>query len=541
MYDTIILGAGSAGCVLANRLSEDRSRKVLILEAGHAPPTNSQIPGNWPLMLNTEVDWSFHTSAQASCKGRRMYWPRGRMLGGSGGINAMIYMRGLSSDYDGWENLGCTGWAWADVLPYFCKSERNVRFAASQFHGSSGELCVTDVAHVDPVEHAWLQAAQAAGLQFNEDFNDGHQEGVGLFQATIEGGERCGPFKAFLQPALTRENLTVRTGVTILRVALTNGRATAVEYLSNGSLQRAEASCEIVLAAGAIGSPHILLNSGIGNADTLKSVGVAARVDLPGVGQNLQDHVNCSISVSTQEKYGIAHNSEAEVEADLTRWHKDRSGPLASNWSACGGFACIQNEVDPDVQIYCIVTGNRDHTRYISAEPGLTLYSIVQRPKSIGAITLRSADPLVAPIIDPRYLTDPEGADLRLLIEGIRLNRQILAQAPVSSLWKRETSMSQDAHSDRALEDFVRGHCTTLYHPTSTCQMGVSPMAVVDAQLRVRGVDGLYVADASVFPSVVSANTNAPTIMVAERASDFILGRSLPKHLSTQAAEGVAP
>lgn len=522
-YDTIIVGAGTAGCVLANRLSADPARKVLLLEAGRAPPRASSIPALWSSMLNTEVDWSFHTEPQPGCKGRRLYWPRGRMVGGSGALNAMIYMRGVPSDYDRWAAAGCNGWSWKEVLPFFKRSEQNLRLGASPLHGSEGELVVSDIAHVDVVERLWLQAAQAAGLPANEDFNGPRQEGVGLFQATVKDGARFGTGSAFLAPALARPNLSLHTGVTLLRLIFDGTRATGVEFLHNGIPGRVTASSEVVLCAGAVGSPHLLLNSGIGAADELSRVGIRPLIDLPGVGKNLQDHVNASITCATHERFGIAQAADEEAELHMKLWEQDRSGPLASNWSSCGGFARVRPGTgDPDLQLYCIPSANRDHNRHLSAGPGITLFSVLQRPQSHGELRLRSADPLEAPAIDPRYFSDAQGSDLQLLVEGIRLNREILRQAPIAEHLGNEISASAGAVTDAQLRDFVRGHASTLYHPTSTCKMGIDDLAVVDPTLKVHGIEGLYVADASVFPCMVSGNTNAPTVMVAERAARFI-------------------
>ncbi|MGJ7493545.1 GMC family oxidoreductase [Variovorax sp. RT4R15] len=524
MFDTIIVGAGSAGCVLANRLSADPQRKVLLLEAGRSAPKNAEIPANWPMMLNTEVDWGFHTVPQAGCRMRRMYWPRGRMVGGSGALNAMIYMRGVPSDYDRWEAGGCPGWGWHDVLPAFRKSERNLRWCDSALHGTDGELVISDVAHIDPVERLWLEAAQAAGLPPNADFNGEMQDGAGLFQATIKDGERFGTGKAFLAPALTRPNLTVRTAVTVLRVSFTGTRASGVVFLQNGRPETAEAACEVVLSAGAIGSPHLLLHSGVGPADELAPLGIRPVLDLPGVGRNLQDHVNCPVTFATTRRFGIAHATAAEAAAHLDEWETARSGPLVSNWSACGGFVRIDPGAGaPDLQLYCIATAHRDHARYLSTRPGITLFSVVQRPKSHGVLRLRSADPLEHPLIDPRYFSDEGDADLKLLIEGIRLQRRIAALQPLREVIDGELQGSAEAGSDDELADFIRAQATTLYHPTSTCSMGTGAQAVVDPACRVHGIDGLYVVDASVFPSMVSGNTNAPTIMVAERVAEAIV------------------
>jgi choline dehydrogenase len=526
MYDTIIVGAGSAGCVLANRLSADPGRKVLVLEAGRAAPLASSIPANWVTMFNTEADWGYHTVPQEGCKGRRIFWPRGKMVGGSGALNAMIYIRGLPSDYDGWNAGGATGWAWKDVFPAFLKSENNPRYGNSPCHGIGGPLTISDVPYVDATERLWMEAAQAAGLPFNDDFNGEVQEGVGLFQLTVKDGERFGTGKAFLRPAQERENLTVRTGVLTIRVLVEHGRAVGVEFLDKGRLEVAHASSEVVLSSGSIGSAQLLLLSGIGPADELRAVGVDPVHDLPGVGKSLQDHINIPITFATREPVGIGGMTEAELGAAFGEWQQNRTGALTSNWAAAGGFARSRADVaEPDLQLYGVISANRDHARYIAGSPGITLHATLQRPDSRGALTLRSADPLEHPALDPRYFaSDEDGSDIATMIDGVKLNRRIAAQSPLRELVTQEITPSAEAQTDAAIADFIRGHCTTLYHPTSTCRMGTDDLAVVDPQLRVRGIDGLRVADASVFPRMVSGNTNAPTIMVAERAAGFIAG-----------------
>ncbi|WP_048861190.1 GMC family oxidoreductase [Acidisphaera rubrifaciens] len=526
MNDTIIVGGGSAGCVLANRLSADPGRRVLLLEAGRAAPLDSDIPANWPMMFNTGVDWGYHTEPQPGCRMRRIFWPRGRMLGGSGSLNAMIYIRGLPSDYDGWAASGCPGWAWDDVLPVFLRSEDNRRLGNGRLHRTGGELVVSDVPFVDPAERLWHAAAQQAGLPPNDDFNGERQEGVGWFQLTVRGGERHGTAKAYLRPALDRPNLTVLTGVTTTRVLIERGRATGVEYLRHGRPEVAHAAAEVVLCAGAIGSPHLLMLSGIGPADALRAAGVDPVHDLPGVGQDLQDHINVPITYALKSRAGIGGMSDAEIGAATQEWLASRTGPMTSCWVAAGGFARSRPEVaEPDLQLYGVISGHRDHARYLAAGPGITLHATLQRPDSRGVLSLRSADPLEHPRIDPRYfVSDADGSDLATLIDGVRLNRRIASQPALSDLIAHEITPSAEAQDDAALAQFVRGHCTTLYHPTSTCRMGSDAGAVVDPALRVRGIDGLRVADASVFPRMVSGNTNAPTIMVAERAATLIAG-----------------
>jgi choline dehydrogenase len=526
MYDTIIVGAGSAGCVLANRLSAEPARKVLVLEAGRQAPIASDIPSDWVTMFNTSVDWGYHTEPQAGCRGRRIFWPRGKMVGGSGAMNAMIYIRGLPSDYDGWAKSGCAGWAWKDVLPDFIAFENNTEFLDSPYHGHCGPLHVGNVPFVDRNELIWLEAAQVAGYKLNCDFNGAEQEGAGLFQFVIKDGERFGTGKAYLRPALERPNLTLRTGVRVVRILIENARAVGVEYLENGQLVSARATSEVVMAAGAIGTAQQLLLSGIGPADELKAVGVTPVHDLPGVGKNLQDHINIPISFYANKPIGIGAWTDAFLEESLREWQATRSGPRASPWVAAGAHVRSRPDVEPDLQLYGAISPHRDYARFLGGKPGVTLHSTLQRPNSRGEIKLRSADPIEYPSIDPRYFSsDPTGADIATLIEGVRINRRIAAQSPLKELLDYELSPSAEAESDAEIADYVRGHCTTLYHAASTCRMGTDPMAVVDPRtFKVHGLEGLRVADASVIPIMISGNIQTPTLLIAERAAKAIPG-----------------
>jgi choline dehydrogenase len=526
MYDTIIVGAGSAGCVLANRLSADAHRKVLVLEAGRAAPVASDIPSDWPTMFNTAVDWSYYTEPQAGCRGRRIFWPRGKMVGGSGAMNAMIYIRGLPSDYDGWAKAGCEGWAWRHVLPKFIAFENNARFGNDPFHGTGGPLHVADVPHVDPNELKWLEAAQAAGLPHNADFNGATQEGAGFFQFVIKDGERFGTGKAYLRPALARTNLTLKTGVHVTRIIIERSRAVGVEYLENGQPKSAFAASEVVLASGAIGSAQQLLLSGVGPADELKAVGVDVVHDLPGVGRDLQDHINIPITFYTKEKIGVGAWTEQSLAASLAEWETSRSGPRSSPWVAAGAHVRSRPDVEPDLQLYGAISPHRDYVRFLSSRPGITLHATLQRPNSRGRITLRSADPIEYPAIDPCYFSSDEtGRDIATLIEGVRINRRIAAQSPLKEMIEGEITPSAEAASDAEIADYIRGHCTTLYHAASTCRMGTDELAVVDPKrLQVRGIDGLHVADASVIPIMISGNIQTPTILIAECAAAAILG-----------------
>ncbi len=525
--DTIIVGAGSAGCVLANRLSADPDRRVLLLEAGRGAPEASDIPADWVTMFNTGADWSFHTEPQEGCRGRRIFWPRGRMVGGSGALNAMIYIRGLPSDYDGWAAAGCTGWGWSDVLPVFRSCENNARLGSDPLHGAGGPLHVSDPAHVDPGERLWLAAAEAVGYRRNDDFNGATQDGVGLFQFTVRNGERWGTAKAYLRPALARPNLQVRTGVTLTRVLIESGRAVGVEFLDRGRPEVVHATSEVVLAAGAIGSAHLLLLSGVGPADELRAIGVDPVHDLPGVGKDLQDHVNVAITFAAKGPMGLGALTDGDWAASLAEWREARTGLRTSAWVAAGGQVRSRPEVaEPDLQLYGAMTPHRDYARFLHSGSGVTLHSTLQRPESRGEIRLRSADPIEAPAIDPRYFaSDPSGTDLATLVEGVRINRRIAEAPPLAAILDGELEPSAGCRTGTEIGGFVRGHCTTLYHPSSTCRMGTDPMAVTDpASLAVRGLAGLHVADASVIPRMVSGNINAPTIMIAERAAGMIRG-----------------
>ena len=525
MYDTIILGAGSAGCVLANRLSADPGRKVLVLEAGRPAPVASDVPSDWVTMFNTSADWGFHTVPQAGCRGRRIFWPRGKMVGGSGALNAMIYMRGLPSDYDGWARLGCPNWSWADVLPVFRSSEDNQRLGNDPLHGAGGPLHVSDPAYVDRGEHLWLAAAQAAGHRLNTDFNGPEQEGAGFFQFVIKDGERWGTGKSYLRPVLDRPNLTVKTGVLVTRVVIENGRATGVEYLDKGRPETARAAAEVVLSSGAIGSCQLLLLSGVGPADELQAVDVAPVHDLPGVGKDLQDHINIPISFGANEPIGIGALTDEDWTTSFEAWKTGRTGLRTSAWVAAGAHVKSRPDVEPDLQLYGAMSPHRDYARFLHSGSGVTLHSTLQRPLSRGEIRLHSADPIEAPMIDPRYfVSDETGGDLATLVEGVRINRRIAAQSPLADILTGELPPSAECDTDAEVAHYVRGHCTTLYHPSSTCRMGTDDRAVVDPfSMKVRGLEGLRVADASVIPRMVSSNIQAPTIMIAARAARMIL------------------
>jgi choline dehydrogenase len=525
MYDTIIIGAGSAGCVAAYRLSADEKRKVLVLEAGQNAPVASDVPSDWVTMFNTRADWGYYTEPQAGCRGRRIFWPRGKMVGGSGALNAMIYIRGLPSDYDAWEKMGCAGWGWKDVFPVFRDSENNAHFRDSAYHGTEGPLYIGNVPYVDKYEPLWIEAAEAAGYKYNPDYNGETQEGVGLFQFTVKDGERWGTGKSYLRPALERPNVTLKKGVLVTGLVIENGRVTGVKYLVNGVPEVAYASSEVVMAAGAIGTCQIMMLSGIGPAAELEEAGVKPVHDLPGVGKDLQDHLNIPISFYTKEPMGIGAWTAETIEESFAEWRDHRTGIRTSPWVASGGHVCSREGVEPDLQLYGAISPHRDYARFLGGRSGITAHCVLQRPNSRGEIRLRSADPTEYPAIDPKYfVSDPDGTDLSTLIEGVRINRRIVAQSPIRELIDYELTPSAECQTDAEIGDYVRGHMTTLYHPSSTCRMGTDKMAVTDpATMKVYGLEGLRIVDASAIPLMVSGNLNAPTIMVAERACQMIL------------------
>ena len=522
-YDYIIVGSGSAGSVLANRLSARPEIKVLLLEAGGSD--NSfyvRMPAGIANLSGPRFNWGYETAPQAAMKGRRMYWPRGRLIGGSSSVNAMVYMRGQPADYDHWRQLGNAGWSYDDVLPYFKKAERNERLH-DRFHGADGPLNVAERPYTNPLSHVFVEGAQQAGLPFNPDFNGAAQLGCGLFQVTQKSGRRWSAASAYLHPAAARENLTVVTKAQATRVLIENGRAVGVEYARGRKRRTAHAGQEVVLAAGAINSPQLLLLSGIGPADELRARGVSVVHDLPGVGKNLQDHLN--VNIVQRAKRGSTLDGKNRGLAPIgvaVEFLLYGTGPGTSNVAEAGAFAISElGAANPDIQYHFIPAQVFDHARTTLDGFGVTLHSCVLRPQSRGEVRLASSDPLAAPAINPNYLAS--SYDLNILIDGIRRGRDILA-APAFKPWLKEERIPGPAlQSDTELEQFVRATAETEYHPVGTCKMGGDAMAVVDERLRVRGIDGLRVIDASIMPTLVSGNTNAPTIMIAEKGSQMML------------------
>ncbi|MFZ3034048.1 MAG: choline dehydrogenase [Parvibaculum sp.] len=526
-FDYIIIGAGSAGCVLANRLSENPANKVLLLEAG-SKDSNFMIhmPAGVGKLIGTEmVNWYYYTEDQKNLNNRKMFWPRGKVLGGSSSINGMIYIRGHARDYDLWRQMGLEGWGFADVLPYFRKSEGNQN-GSSAFHGGEGPLGVSNSLKSNVLFDAFVESGKQAGHPYTDDFNGPQQEGVGPYQLTIKDNKRCSAAVGYLVPALKRPNLTVEVNALTHRILFDGKKAVGVEYKQGKELKTAKVTKEVILSGGAVNSPQVLLLSGIGQGDYLRKFGIDVVADLPGVGQNLQDHLDAT--VINECKLPITLHSQMNPFRQLLtgmQYTFFKTGAAASQGLESGGFLKSRPELEvPDLQLHFVAAMMRDHARIKSDRHGFTVHVCQLRPESRGYVGLKSLDPSEHALIQPNYL-DTE-TDRRTMRDGVRIVRNILAQRAMDPYRGPEFMPGADKQSDAEIDAWVRETAETIYHPVGTAKMGNDPMAVVDVNCKVRGVQGLRVVDASVMPTLVGGNTNAPTIMIAEKISDNILGRA---------------
>ncbi|NOT87223.1 MAG: choline dehydrogenase [Lysobacter sp.] len=523
MFDYIIIGAGSAGCVLANRLSEDPSVKVLLLEAGPRDwhPFIHMPAGLAKLVNQKGVNWDYNTAAEPHLNQRALWWPRGKVLGGSSSINAMCYIRGVADDYNGWAAQGAAGWDWDSVLPYFKKSEANSR-GADAFHGAEGPLGVSDLRYTNPLSQAFIDAGQQIGLAHNRDFNGAEQSGVGFYQVTQRNGARCSTAVGYLNPARQRPNLTVHTGAAVSRITFDNLRANGVAYVMNGQAYHQPAAREVIVSGGAINSPQLLMLSGIGPADDLRKQGIDVVADRASVGANLQDHLDvCTLFHSTER---VTYDRVGDLKIAFDYYLRGHRGPGTSNVAEAGGFARSPLAPDDraDIQLHFVPAMLDDHGRNRLPGDGYTLHACFLRPRSRGRVALASNRAGDKARIEANYLGDAEGFDLKMMVECAKISREILAQKAFDRYRGAPIFPTRTDLDDAGLIEFIRAKAESVYHPIGTCRMGSDIDAVVDPSLRVNGVEGLRVIDASVMPCLIGGNTNAPTIMIAERAADLI-------------------
>jgi len=525
MFDFIIVGAGSAGCVMANRLSSDPLKRVCLVEAG--PPDRNpfiHIPLGLALLAKTRgINWVYLTQAERELDDRRLYWPRGKTLGGSSSVNAMIYMRGHPADYEGWAEAAGTAWGWARVHEIFLAMEGNVALSAPH-HGTSGPLCVSDLAHPNPLSRAFVQAGIECQFPDNRDFNADSQEGVGLYQVTQKDGRRFSSARAFLEPVRARKNLAVETGAFVERVKFENRRAAGLQL--RGRELRLNPGGEVIVCGGAVNSPQLLMLSGIGPGEELSRHGIQVLHDAREVGANLADHLDICVLAATRgrEAIGIAPSFLLRAIRSAWAYARHKNGELTSNVAEAGGFVKSDASRErPNLQFHFIPTLLRDHGRKTSWGYGVTLHVCDLLPKSKGRISLASSDPVAPPRIEANYLSHPD--DIGVLLSGLKIARRVLEAPALKRHIKAELLPGPQVQSDQALIADIRARAETIYHPVGTCRMGKDEASVVDPEARVRGVEGLRVVDASIMPSIIAGNTNAPVMMMAENVSRMMRGR----------------